>query len=243
LALMFGAFAALGNLLGGIVLAVRRQWDRRFLRYFIAVGAGFMLAAVILRIIPESIELMGSGTKAGLFILIGYLLVHFSEHVMASHFHFGEETHEDALLKTSTGLWAVAGLAIHAFFDGVSIASGFFVSSALGVLIFFAVILHKLPEGFTVASIMLASGKGTKTAVGAAGVIALATLMGTVLMSPLRSLVQYSLALSAGVTIYVGASDLIPEANEEKGVKMAAVVIGGVLIFYLAERALGFVTG
>jgi len=51
------------------------------------------------------------------------------------------------------------GLLIHTFFDGIAIASGFLVSPALGWIIFIAVFLHKIPEGFTVSSVMLASGR------------------------------------------------------------------------------------
>ena len=59
------------------------------------------------------------------------------------------------------------GLIIHTFFDGIAIASGFLVSNALGWIIFFAVFLHKIPEGFTVSSVMLASGRSRGTAWGA----------------------------------------------------------------------------
>lgn len=238
LGLLFGAIAALGNLMGGLVLTLKREWEARFLRYFIGIGAGFMLAAVLLKILPESIDLLKNAEKAGLLVLVGYLLVHFSEHIIASHFHFGEETHSEALVKSSTGFWAVIGLAVHAFFDGVSITSGFLVNSSLGLLIFLAVILHKLPEGFTVSSITLASGRSKRTAIAGALGVGLSTMLGAILMSPMRQYVSYSLALSAGVTLYVAASDLIPEANEEKGIKMASVVFSGIAFYYITERIL-----
>src|SRR5437762_10593888 len=70
----------------------------------------------------------------------------------------------------------LVGLTIHTFFDGVAIAAGFLVSTWLGAVMFFAVFLHKLPEGFTVASVVLASGQGKRNAILAAGLLGVATL-------------------------------------------------------------------
>ena len=95
--------------------------------------------------------------------------MHFFEHTVAPHFHFGEEQHDEVMMNPAVGLSALVGLSIHTFFDGVSIASGFLISIPLGLLIFFAVILHKIPEGVTVATIALASGQGKRRAMWAAG--------------------------------------------------------------------------
>ena len=51
--------------------------------------------------------------------------------------------------------------------------------------------------------------------------------------------VAYGLPISGGVTIYVAASDLMPEVNREPGVKMALVVFLGVALFFVLERLLG----
>ena len=67
---------------------------------------------------------------------------------IGSHHAFG-------VAVTAMSVSALVGLSTHTFFDGVSIASGFLVSVPLGLLISCAVALHKIPEGFTVASIAL----------------------------------------------------------------------------------------
>src|SRR6201998_3627089 len=90
LAAGLGLVAGAGNLLGGYFV-VRRDWPRRFLQYFLALGAGYMLAVAFVEVIPESVRL--AGENALLFVLIGYFLVHLFEHTLAPHFHFGEETH------------------------------------------------------------------------------------------------------------------------------------------------------
>ena len=84
---------------------------------------------------------------------------------------------------------------------------------------FIAIILHKLPEGFTVSSIMMASGRSKASSLMAAAGLGVATMAGVLVMSAVQGLVKYGLPLSAGVTIYVAASDLMPEVNEEPGSK------------------------
>ncbi|MDP9144583.1 MAG: ZIP family metal transporter [Actinomycetota bacterium] len=234
--LLLGAAAAAANLFGGYVVTRRKHWNEIFLKYFIGLGAGFMLAAVFLRLLPESLELSPMGP---VLVLLGYFLVHFFEHTLAPHFHFGEETHGDVMLNPAVAYSALIGLTIHTFFDGVSIASGFLLSFSLGVLIFVAVALHKIPEGFTVASIALASGRGVRGAWMSTWILAGATLLGVVVMHYFAPAVAYALPLSTGVTLYVAASDLIPEVNEQRGLQMAAVVFVGVALFALSSMALG----
>jgi ZIP family zinc transporter/zinc and cadmium transporter len=51
-------------------------------------------------------------------------------------------------------------------------------------------------------------------------------------------LAQYGLAVSAGVTIYVAASNLIPEAQRERGLVIPGGVFLGVAAFYLTRLIL-----
>jgi zinc transporter ZupT len=247
--LAVGAVAALANLAGGLLVASSGV-DRsaKMLKYLVALGAGFMLAAIFIEILPETFVLWSNGsgnnTAEGIvgattLLLAGYLLIQLFEHTVAPHFHFGAETHPEHLIKPSAAYTAIGGLTIHTFFDGVSIASAFLVNFRLGFLVFIAIMLHKLPEGFTVASIMLASGRSAKKAAAAALAIGAATFAGVVgvaLMSErFEGAVAYALPFSAGVTLYVAASDLIPEVNrsEEKNPIVSIVVFAGVALFYL----------
>src|SRR5215813_455840 len=168
--LVFGTIAALANLIGGLLLikSGAHRFGERFLKYLVALGAGFMLAAIFLEILPETIAIWtrndsGSGATRAVvgamtLLLGGYLLIQLFEHTIAPHFHFGAETHPESFMRPSAAYTAVGGLWIHTFFDGVSIASAFLVNFKVGILVFIAIMLHKMPEGFTVASIMLASG-------------------------------------------------------------------------------------
>jgi zinc transporter ZupT len=230
--LAFAAVAAAADVAGAVIVTTVHKHRHAPLRYFVAGGAGFMLAAAFVRMLPESTRV----PHAYLFVLLGYFGVHLFEHTFAPHFHFGEETHPEALLRPAAGWLAVLGLGVHTLFDGVAIAAGFMVSPALGAVLFLAVVVHKIPEGFTIASIMLASGYSRAAAVGAGGALGVLTVGGALLTGLVAEQhVGYALALSAGVTIYIAASDLIPEVNREGGPALAWTVFGGLLFFALAD--------
>ncbi len=233
LAAGLGIVAAAGNLIGGYFV-VHRDWPRRYLQYFVALGAGYMVAVAFVDVIPESIRL--GGEQALDFVLIGFFLVHLFEHTIAPHFHFGEETHLAEVSHHHARNTVLLGLIIHTFFDGVAIAAGFLVSVWLGAMIFVAVFLHKLPEGFTVSSVVLASGQGRRNALLAAGLLGAATLLGVLLTSALQSQLKYALPISGGVTVYVAATDLLPEVNREPNWRMAALVFVGVATVLIMQH-------
>jgi len=233
LSILLGLTAAAANVFGGAII-VQKNWDRSYLKYFVALGAGFMLATAIVEVYPASLELRGK--SAPFLVLVGYLIVHLFEHTVTPHFHFGEETHKDAFVHGHRGYSVLMGLVIHTFFDGIAIASGFIVSNWLGWVIFVAIFLHKIPEGFTIASVMLASGRSRGIAWGASILLGASTLAGVLTMALFRHQVSFGLPLSAGVTIYVAASDLMPEVNREPGGKMALVVFLGVGLLFALDR-------
>lgn len=250
----FGVLAAGANLVGGLLLikAGTHRLGERFLKYLVALGAGFMLAAIFIEIVPETVSIWTEDERGGsageaivgamTLLLAGYLLIQLFEHTIAPHFHFGAETHPESFMRPSAAYTAVGGLWIHTFFDGVSIAAAFLVSFRVGLLVFIAIFLHKMPEGFTVASIMLASGRSAKKALLATIAIGAATLAGVITVALLQARVQsaiaYALPFSAGVTLYVAASDLIPEVNhkEDRNPRVSIVVFVGVALFYLLHK-------
>src|SRR5438477_11492418 len=104
-----------------------------------------MLATAIVEIVRTSFELRGR-SRASLFLL-GYLIIHFFEHTVTPHFHFGEGTHHDQFVRGHHGYSVLLALIIHTFFDGIVIASGVIVSSWLGWVIFLGVVLDKILDG------------------------------------------------------------------------------------------------
>src|ERR1700677_1749531 len=233
--LMLGTIAALADVAGGAV-AVPARGVERSLRYFVALGAGFLMATAVIELAPESLKL--SPRLGPILIMAGYCVVHLLEHTINAHFHFGEETHHGEFVSRHTSNSVMAGLSVHALFDGVAIGSGFVVSRWLGVLIFLAILLHKGPEGFTMASVMLASGRSRAVGFSAAVALAAATLAGLLVIEVVPSWLPYGLPISAGVALYVAATDLVPEVNREPGIRMALVFFAGVGAFLLLRLLL-----
>jgi ZIP family zinc transporter/zinc and cadmium transporter len=228
----FALAAAAGNVVGALAVIRHLRRGLRFIDACLAFGAGFMLAVTVLGVLPEVFD---GSTMAPLCVLLGYFAVHLAQHVFTPHFHFGEETHR---VSSSAGDTALLGLTLHTFFDGVAIASGFLVSGRLGVLLFLAVLLHKLPEGVTIASVMVAGGHSRRRALGGAVVIAGATVLGFLLTEQVKPLARYGLALSAGVTLYVAASNLVPEFQAKRGWLTGLAFFGGAVGFFVSERLL-----
>src|SRR6185295_3337686 len=163
----------------------------------------------------------------------GYLLVHLSQHTATQHFHFGEETHA---VTEVAGVSALIGLLLHTFFDGVAIASGFAVNRQLGLLLFLAIVLHKLPEGVTIASLQIAGGRRPAQAVGSAALLGLATVVGVLVTDWVSFLSNHGLALSGGVTLYVAASNLVPEFQGKRGWKLPVAFFLGAAVFFVTKQ-------
>jgi ZIP family zinc transporter/zinc and cadmium transporter len=222
--------AALANVAGAAAITWRKRWGVRALEGMIALSAGFLIAASLTDLMPEALE--RGGHTAALVVLLGYLLVHLTQHTLSTHFHFGEETHE---VTEGTSHMALAGLLLHTLVDGVAIASAFGVSDSLGLLVFFAILLHKFPEGLAISSLYLAAGAPRSRALYAAVALGLATIVGVMLTGVVGALQTHGLALSAGVTLYVGASNLVPEFQSKEGWRLPVAFFVGCGV-YLAAR-------
>ncbi len=226
----FAVVAAAGNLAGALAVVRRLERSLRAIDVGIAFSAGFMLSVAIIGVLPEVFA--SNNGSAAWYVLGGYLAVHLAQHVLAPHFHFGEETHR---VSAFAGVAALIGLAVHTFFDGVAIATGFLASEKLGLLLALSVLLHKLPEGVTVASLMVAGGHGKRGALGAAGVVGLATVLGVLTTEVVAPLARHGLALSAGVTLYVAASELVPAFQSRRRAVATLAFLGGMGTFLLAN--------
>ena len=252
--LIFGVVAASANVLGGLILfpsKIRNDY-RGYLKYLLALGAGFMLSVTFFEIVPKTVLIWQKSYPESsedllvpmLLLVGGYLLTQFLEHTIAPHFHLGEEMHSDNMITKSSAYTAVGGLMIHTFFDGVSIAAASQIDAKVGFLVFLAVFLHKFPEGFTIGSMILAAGKGLKQVLWSTAMLGGTTLLGAVIFyfigTNLGFTVAYALPIASGVTLYVAASDLIPEVNHHGGNRPAVSIsiFAGVALFFLLHFAL-----
>ena len=232
--LLYAVVAGGANLLGAALVVGRSRWSTRALDTMLAFAAGFMIAVALIDLLPEALN--RGGFSAAVMALMGYLAVHITQHVIGTHFHFGEETHH---VSEAVSVAALVGLLLHTFVDGVAVASGFGIGGAVGSLVFIAVILHKVPEGLAISSLFLAAGQGKSRAMLAAGALGIATVAGVVLTEQVAALRTHGLALAAGVTLYVGMSNLVPEFRARGGWLLSVAFVAGTGVYFLARVLAG----
>jgi len=225
--------AAGGNVIGALAVTRHATRGLHVIEQFLAFGAGFMLAVVLVEVLPAAFG--QSGASASVLVFVGYFAVHLSQHTLTPHFHFGEETHRVSAVAARSALF---GLLLHTFFDGVAIAGAFLVRPQLGIVVSIAIFLHKLPEGVTIASLTLAAGGGARRAIAASMWLGAATLVGVLVTDRVTFLVHHGLALAAGVTLYVAASNLVPEFQGKSGWKLPLSFFTGAGAFFVTKLLL-----
>lgn len=228
--LLYAMAAAAANLLGALAVTSRTRWTVRALDGILSFAAGFLISVSLIDLLPGAIA--KSGTNGAIVALIAYVLVHITQHTIGGHFHFGEETHQ---VSSAVSMTALVGLLMHTFVDGVAVASGFGVSQGLGALVFIAVLLHKFPEGLAISSLFLAAGASRGAAIGAALALGVTTILGVLLTGQIELLREHGLAISAGVTLYVAASNLVPGFQDSKGLRIPLSFVGGCALYFAAR--------
>ena len=232
--LLYAFAAAAANLLGALAVTSGARWGVRALDLTIAFAAGFLVSVAFLDLFPEAVR--QTGDQAAVVALGAYLLVHLTQHTIGKHFHFGEETHEISRIVSTS---ALVGLLMHTFVDGVAVSSGVRVGETFGLMVFLAIGLHKLPEGLAISSLFMAAGAGKRAAFAAAGLLGLATIVGVFATAQVPLLARHGLALSTGVTLYVGASNLVPEIQATPGWRVPISFFAGCAVYVAARYAAG----
>lgn len=233
-ALVLALGAALGVVAGGLAVLKGGARGLRVIDGTVGFGAGFLLALVLLALVPE--VLAAAGATGAAAVMVGYLAVLLAQQFIAPHFHFGEERHR---VSRVTALSAVCALGLHSLFDGVGIGAGLALAPSLGLLVFVGVLLHKLPEGVTVTSLMVASGWSRRAVAIAVAGVALATPVGALAAHGASSVAPLGLGLAAGAALHVAASNLVPEMESRGRKLMVLTLLGGVGAFLLLDALVG----
>jgi ZIP family zinc transporter/zinc and cadmium transporter len=235
---LFVMLTACANVVGGLMFVMKQSWSRRGIHALMALSAGLLMAIAILDFIPDALE---HESSSPVFILLGVIAVYFFQQYVAGHFHFGEETHVHDHVKSTT-VGAMTGMLIHTFFDGLSIAASFEVDFSLGITVFIAVLLHKIPDGLTISSIIFTLLQDRKKAIGAALLLGISTLTGAVaafvlsdFYLPGEQIAAVSIAFSSGIFLYVAATDLLPVVNTAGDRRSALYFFVGILLYYLLQ--------
>ena len=249
LALLLALFAGSANAAGGLLVALSLRGNAaagrsaKVLAALTQIGAGILIAVALLEFVPVTLDTMRPRVWAAPLILLGYLVVHLVEHTIVPYFSGKAEPKLEAPTHhTSAPYTLVLALMVHSFFDGVAIGAAALLSATFGWLVFAAILMHKVPVGATVASVLLSAGGSRNTAVGSAALVGTATVVGALLVRPLHAAqAGAAVGVGAGVMLYVAATELIPAGSTQKKGLASVYVLSGVMVFavtdFLVRRA------
>jgi ZIP family zinc transporter len=236
--ILFGIGTFISTLAGGY-FGIR---NRERLHLIISFTAGVLIAVTFFDIVPEIFSLIQENnlsiTAATIAIVGGFLAIHTLEKLAVIHSgHEGEYSDHKHPLVGSIG---ASGLAFHSLLDGVGIGLGFHVNPHVGLLIAIAVIAHDFSDGLNTVSLMLLNKHTVKKSIKFLIVDAVAPLLGlgaTYLFTIPNNLLVIYLGFFAGFLLYIGASDLLPEAHsKQSSVKIIALTFSGAIFIFLVTR-------
>lgn len=234
IAVPLAGLTVVSTLLGGW-FAFRLQ---RELHTAIALSGGIVVAVALFDVLPESIDAVGEASRVGWLVGAGFVAFFIAQRLLVLHHRDREE---EARSHPQVGALGAAGLSAHSFVDGLGIGLAFDLSTSTGMLVFLAVITHDFADGLNTVSFVLRQGGAASTARRWLRIDALAPLAGAIVGSALdvseRSLGQL-LAVYAGFFLYMGATDLLPEAHEHPSwQRVALTLVGFGSIFAVAYAA------
>ncbi len=227
LAIPLAGLTALSTLAGGLV-ALRL---RRNLATLIALTGGVVVAVALFDVLPEALEAVGDDHRVMLVVGAGFLFFFFAERLLVLH-HRDEP--DQARAHAHVGIFGAAGLSAHSFIDGLGIGLAFGLDETTGFLVFLAVITHDFADGLNTVGFILSQSDDRRQALRWLGIDAVAPLIGAIVGTALSLSEQklgYLLAAYAGFFLYMGATDLLPEAHRHHSwVRVALTAIGFVLV-------------
>ena len=236
LGILVAALTFFSTSLGG--LAATRVRDR--LHLLIGFSSGAVLGVALFDVFPELVtrsQQQGIDISHAMLLVAGGFLVFLGlEKVTSLH---SEHGHDHAGHAPAVGNAAAAGLSIHSFLDGVAIGVGFKTDTTLGVAIGLAVLAHDFSDGLNTVTVVLAHGNTLRRALRWLLVDALTPLLGATvaLIAPIPGTVlPYILGGFVGVFLYIGASDLLPEAREHDSPWPAVATVAGMSVLWVVTR-------
>lgn len=209
--LFFSFLAASATVLGGGIPLLHKKLSEEHLTLLVAFSAGVLLSTGLNHMVIESFS--EAGRLAMLFVSIGFLILYGYEKMAMVH-----ACREHDCNVHHFGTSALFGMGFHSFLDGFAISVSFEFQKTLGLIVVAAVILHRLPTGFSTACILLSHQYKEAKAWRILSVIAGLAVVGAVvgLLIPIQEHFYLSLAvgLAGGTFLYIATSDLLPMAHE-----------------------------
>jgi zinc transporter ZupT len=222
------SLAALTTTCGIYVIRRREIWARRNMTYFMCFAAGVLVSAPLVHLIPESVSMSG---HAPAYVLSGFLAFYLFNWFFTAHV-----CEQGKRPEARIGWISLFGIGFHSLVDGFIYSISFTVSVSTGLLATVGMVLHEFPEGIVTYLLLLRGGFTPRKALLASFIAAASTTpVGMLLSFPFVSEITGRplgnlLALSAGALIYVGASHLLPETEQDRKKYNLLAFIGGVIV-------------
>jgi len=211
IAIPFAAATAAATLAGG-ALALRLAHS---LPTLIALTGGVVVAVALFDVLPAAFENLDDARQVGVLAGAGFVAFFLAERVLVLH-HRDEPA--QARAHHRVGTLGALGLSAHSFIDGLGIGLAFGLDTATGVLVFVAVISHDFADGLNTVSFVLSQSNDRRQARRWLAIDACAPLAGAIVGGAItvsEPTLGGILALYAGFFLYMGATDLLPEAHSE----------------------------
>ena len=236
IAVPLAALTTLSTICGGLV-AVRA---RRELETLIALTGGIVVAVALFDVLPEAFDAVGDSRTVTWLVGAGFLAFFLAERALVLH-HRDDAEHARA--HSRIGAFGALGLSAHSFIDGLGIGLAFQVNTSTGVLVFIAVVSHDFADGMNTVAFILRQGGSVRSAMRWLALDAAAPIFGAIVGSVVTVSelhLGYLLAVYAGFFLFMGATDLLPEAHAHPSLRRVALTVAGFVatagVAYAASR-------
>jgi ZIP family zinc transporter len=232
IAVPLAGLTVLSTLCGGL-FALRLRGG---LQTAIALSGGVVVAVAIFDLLPEATDAVGNSQRVSALVGAGFLAFFIAHRFLVLH-HRDEP--EEARAHSPVGALSAAALAVHSFTDGLGIGLAFGLSTSTGFFVLLAVVSHDFADGINAVTFILRQGGSRTVALRWLGIVALAPLVGAAVGSAVdvsEQTLGYALSVYVGIFLYIGATDLLPEAHHHPSARRMAVTITGFVTIFLVSR-------
>jgi ZIP family zinc transporter len=215
---------------------------RDHLNLIMGFTAGVLVGLVSFDLLPEIFRLVYTlhldSTGPMLALVGGFLAFHLVEKSIL--IHFSHEEHYAVHQHPLVGVLSAVALTGHSFLDGVGIGLGFQVSNAVGLVVAIAVLSHDFSDGLNTVTLMIVNKNTSRRSFLLLLADAAAPVAGAIstrfFTLPAVGL-PYYLGFFAGFLLYIGASEILPQAHSNKStVFTLALTVLGVVFAFVVTR-------
>ena len=236
LPILLAAGTFVSTMLGGIT-GIKNQ---RHIHKILGFTAGVLMGVVAFDLLPEIFKSIGhnSPTAAMVALIVGFLVFHIVEKSIL--IHQSQEHDYEVHKHPQVGFASALALSGHSFLDGLGIGLGFQAGTGVGIAVAIAVIAHDFSDGLNTVTLMLINKNDRRKAFTMLLVDALAPVVGAIVGTLVHvsdgALTLY-LGFFAGFLLYIGASEILPEAHSKhSSYTTIGLTLLGVTFMFIVTR-------